>query len=50
MRLYASITITGQRKGVTKPHPHGLGYAWRWLAIVLNIGKNIIFSIVKFKH
>ncbi|XP_014474117.1 PREDICTED: nucleoporin GLE1 [Dinoponera quadriceps] len=37
MRLYVSITVTGQRKGVTKTHPHGLQYAWRWLAAVLNI-------------
>ncbi|XP_071576589.1 uncharacterized protein Gle1 isoform X1 [Temnothorax nylanderi] len=37
MRLYASITVTRQRKGVTKPHPHGLQHAWRWLAVVLNI-------------
>lgn len=36
MRLYASITITGQRKGVRKSHPHGLQHAWRWLAAVLN--------------
>lgn len=39
MRLYASITVTRQRNGVTKVHPHGLQYAWRWLAAVLNIGK-----------
>lgn len=37
MRLYASITVT--RQGVAKPHPHGLQHAWRWLAVVLNIGK-----------
>ncbi|KMQ90590.1 nucleoporin gle1 [Lasius niger] len=37
MRLYASITVTGQRKGVAKAHPYGLQYAWRWLAAVLNI-------------
>ncbi|XP_011138602.1 nucleoporin GLE1 [Harpegnathos saltator] len=37
MRLYISITVTSQRKGVTKTHPHGLQYAWRWLAAVLNI-------------
>ncbi|XP_076281180.1 gle1 RNA export mediator [Lasioglossum baleicum] len=37
MRLYASITITSQRKGVNKTNPHGLQYAWRWLAAVLNI-------------
>lgn len=39
MRLYASITVTRQRKGVTKTHPHGIQYAWRWLAAVLNIGR-----------
>lgn len=38
MRLYASITITPQRKGIHKNNPHGLQYAWRWLAAVLNIG------------
>ncbi|XP_011647918.1 nucleoporin GLE1 isoform X2 [Pogonomyrmex barbatus] len=37
IRLYASITVTKQRKGVTKTHPHGLQHAWRWLAAVLNI-------------
>ncbi|XP_011697217.1 PREDICTED: nucleoporin GLE1 [Wasmannia auropunctata] len=37
MRLYASITVTRQRKGVTKIHPHGLQNAWRWLTAVLNI-------------
>lgn len=42
MRLYASITITQQRKSVNKPHPHGLEHIWRWLAVVLNIGKNIL--------
>jgi len=39
MRLYASITIIGQRRNVTKPHPHDLRHAWRWLAAILNIGK-----------
>lgn len=39
MRLYASITITKQRKGVTESHPHGLWNAWRWLSAVLNIGR-----------
>ncbi|XP_048264467.1 mRNA export factor Gle1 isoform X2 [Bombus terrestris] len=29
MRLYASITITTQRKGITKTNPHGLQNAWR---------------------
>ncbi|XP_078039527.1 gle1 RNA export mediator [Augochlora pura] len=37
IRLYASITITSQRKGVNKTNPHGLQHAWRWLAAVLNI-------------
>ncbi|XP_076765838.1 gle1 RNA export mediator [Xylocopa sonorina] len=37
MRLYASITITPQRKGITKANPHGLQNAWRWLAAILNI-------------
>ncbi|XP_011862212.1 PREDICTED: nucleoporin GLE1 [Vollenhovia emeryi] len=37
IRLYASITVTRQRKGVTKVHPYGLQHAWRWLAAVLNI-------------
>ncbi|XP_014605198.1 PREDICTED: nucleoporin GLE1 [Polistes canadensis] len=36
MRLYISITVTSQRKGITKRHPHGLRYAWRWLAAILN--------------
>lgn len=45
VRLYASITITPQRRNITKPHPHGLEHAWRWFAAVLNIGKNIIFSL-----
>lgn len=42
MRLYMSITVTQQRRGVTKTHPHGLQYAWRWLAAVLNIGRKRI--------
>ncbi|KAL0102252.1 hypothetical protein PUN28_018650 [Cardiocondyla obscurior] len=38
MRLYASITVTKQwRYFGNKDHPHGLQYAWRWLAAVLNI-------------
>lgn len=37
MRLYASITVTRQRKGVTKSHPYGLEHAWRWLSAVMNI-------------
>ncbi|KAG7208900.1 hypothetical protein KM043_015081 [Ampulex compressa] len=37
MRLYASLTITTQRRGVNKGHPYGLQNAWRWLAAVLNI-------------
>lgn len=41
MYLYASILVTKQRQGVNKPHPHGIGNAWRWLAATLNIGKNI---------
>ncbi|XP_012273249.1 nucleoporin GLE1 [Orussus abietinus] len=36
MRLYVSIMVTRQRKGVTKDHPHGLRNAWRWLAATLN--------------
>ncbi|XP_071860558.1 gle1 RNA export mediator [Bombus fervidus] len=36
MRLYASITITTQRKGIAKTNPHGLQNAWRWLAAILN--------------
>ena len=36
IRLYASITITSQRKGVVKSNPHGLQSAWRWLAAILN--------------
>ncbi|XP_054013711.1 mRNA export factor GLE1 [Hylaeus anthracinus] len=36
MRLYTSIIITSQRKGINKSNPHGLQYAWRWLAVVLN--------------
>lgn len=39
MRLYASITITSQRKGIVKGNPYGLQNAWRWLAAMLNIGK-----------
>ncbi|XP_046745081.1 mRNA export factor Gle1 isoform X2 [Diprion similis] len=37
MRLYAALTVTRQRKLVTRPHPHGLQNAWRWLAAILNI-------------
>ncbi|KYM76071.1 Nucleoporin GLE1 [Atta colombica] len=37
IRLYASITVTKQRKNVTKIHPYGLQHSWRWLAAVLNI-------------
>lgn len=36
MRLYASITITSQRRGIVKSNPHGLQSAWRWLAAILN--------------
>ncbi|XP_046834195.1 mRNA export factor GLE1 [Vespa crabro] len=36
MRLYISITVTSQRKGITKKHPYGLRHTWRWLATVLN--------------
>lgn len=48
MRLYASITITGQRRYVEKPHPHSLKYAWRWIAAVLNIGRKRMISILCF--
>lgn len=41
MRLYASITVTGQRRGVIKTHPHGLHHAWNWLAAIMNISKKI---------
>lgn len=37
MTLYASVTITRQRKGVTKTHPHGIRNAWRWLAAIMSI-------------
>lgn len=36
MRLYISITVTSQRKGITKKHPYGLRHTWRWLAAILN--------------
>lgn len=36
MRLYISITVTSQRRGITKTHPYGLQHTWRWLAAVLN--------------
>ncbi|XP_014215972.1 nucleoporin GLE1 isoform X2 [Copidosoma floridanum] len=46
MYLYASILVTRQRQGVNKPHPHGLGNAWRWLAATLNFEpKNDIADI-----
>lgn len=47
MYLYASILVTKQRQGVNKPHPHGIGNAWRWLAATLNIGKQnfILFAM-----
>lgn len=48
MYLYASIMITKQRQGVNKPHPHGIGNAWRWLAATLNIGKNLLFYYTLF--
>lgn len=38
MRLYSSIIVTRQRQGVTQNHPHGLQFAWRWLAAMLNNG------------
>lgn len=44
IRLYASITVTKQRKSVTKIHPHGLQHSWRWLAAVLNIGRKIAYN------
>ncbi|XP_012266243.2 mRNA export factor Gle1 [Athalia rosae] len=37
MRLYAAMTITSQSGHASKPHPHGLQNAWRWLAAILNI-------------
>ncbi|KAK2581753.1 hypothetical protein KPH14_002232 [Odynerus spinipes] len=36
MRLYISVTVTSQRRGITKKHPYGLQHTWRWLAAVLN--------------
>lgn len=51
MRLYASIIITRKRQGVTQHHPHGLQFAWRWLAAILNkskILKFFIFSCLAF--
>lgn len=44
MRLYASIIITPQRRGVAKANPHGLQNAWRWLAAVLNIGNIKVYK------
>lgn len=37
MRLYAAILITNPRRHQKKPHPHGLGQGWRWLACLLNM-------------
>lgn len=37
MYLYASIIVTKQRKNLNKPHPHGIAFAWRWLAATMNI-------------
>lgn len=36
MRLYAALTISRLKKG---QHPHGLVFAWSWIANVLNMGK-----------
>lgn len=38
--LYTAIVVSEPRHN--KPHPHGIRYAWRWLAAALNLGK-IIF-------
>ena len=47
MYLYAAILVTRQRQCINKPHPHGIGNAWRWLAAALNIGKNLLnFSFI----
>ncbi|XP_043472198.1 nucleoporin GLE1 [Leptopilina heterotoma] len=44
MRLYSSIIVTRQRQGVTQHHPHGLQFAWRWLAAMLNNEPQTQFS------
>jgi nucleoporin GLE1 len=40
MRLYAAIMVTTPPQGANTPHPHGLLYAWRWLARVMNLDPN----------
>ncbi|XP_051174424.1 mRNA export factor GLE1 [Leptopilina boulardi] len=44
MRLYSSIIVTRQRQGIMKNHPHGLQFAWRWLAAMLNNEPQTQFS------
>lgn len=35
--LYIAVTVTVPRKNHL--HPHGLRYAWKWLAATINLGK-----------
>ncbi|XP_065221304.1 mRNA export factor GLE1 [Planococcus citri] len=38
LMLYTAIMISEPRHG--KPHPHGIRFAWRWLAAALNLEPN----------
>lgn len=38
LMLYAAIMVSEPRHG--KPHPHGIRFAWRWLAAALNLEPN----------
>lgn len=35
--LYVAITVSIPRKN--QQHPHGLRYAWSWLAATINLGE-----------
>ncbi|GLV34575.1 Gle1 RNA export mediator [Carabus blaptoides fortunei] len=37
VRLYAAITISSLKRNQHGQHPHGLIYAWRWIANILNL-------------
>lgn len=51
MRLYAALTVTKQRQGITNPHPYGIKNAWRWLAATLNIGNDVFeISLTNFSN
>lgn len=48
VRLYSSVLISKTRRGINKPHPQSIDFAWIWLTNVLNSGMiiaNIIINL-----